>query len=174
MDVLDSGQLPAPRRLSDARREADLRWLHARTGPGRGRRRLIVAGGTLVVAGAVAAGGVVATKSSVASNRNVVQCHTTLDVGRGDDFAGSSMAIARSGPGEGSGPVPIDDAVASCRIPWSQGVLRLGEARPFGPSSTPVPVPALVGCVNSKGVASVFPSSDPAVCDSLGLDRLVP
>ena len=133
-----------------------------------------MAGGALVVAGAVAAAGVVATNSRVASNRNVVQCHTTLDVGSGDDFAGSSMALARSGPDAGAGPISIEDAVGSCRIPWSQGVLRLGEARPFGPSETPFPVPDLVGCVNSKGVAAVFPSSSTAVCDSLGLDRLLP
>jgi hypothetical protein len=174
MDVMDPRQLPAPRRLSDARREADVRWLRARTGPGRGRRRVILAGGALIVAGAVAAGGVVAANSRVASNRNQVQCHTTLDVGRGDDFPGSSMAFARSGPGPGAGPVPVEDAIGSCRIPWSQGVLRLGEPRPFGPSDTPFPVPDLVGCVNSKGVAAVFPSSNPDVCDSLGLDRLLP
>jgi hypothetical protein len=174
MDVLDSSQLPQARHLSDARREADLRWLRARTGPGRGRRRVIVAGGALVVAGAVAAAGVVAVNSREASDRNSVQCHTTLDVGSGDDFAGSSIALARSGSGPEAGPIPIDDAVGSCRIPWSQGVLRLGEARPFGPSETPFPVPHLIGCVNSKGVAAVFPSSNPAVCDSLGLDRLSP
>lgn len=175
-DPLDPSQLTVDREPRQARRAADLAMLATLgAGPRRSRRALFAVAGVAVVAG-VAAGGVIVTQTGVASNKNVVQCHTTLEVGRGDNYAGGDMALARSvkeGDPDTGGLILIEDAVGSCSDLWRWGVVRVGSDTSFPPDGQDHPVPDLVACVNRKGVAAVFPAKSPEVCDSLGLKRLV-
>ena len=174
IDPLDTAQLTAERALPPARREADLAMLRDEASrPSTGRRVGLAVGGLAVVA-SLAATGVVVTRGQEAYNPHVFQCHATLEVG-GDDFRGGDVAFGQSVSsltGEKVGPPPPTDPIAACGLLWRDGVIRAGSDETFQPDGKEHPVPALVACVTSKGVAAVFPSSSPTVCDSLGLERL--
>lgn len=124
---------------------------------------------------AVAVAGVAVTAAAVAgdvfgaaADRSLARCHSTTDLGRGDDFAGTATASADS-----NGIVTTDRAIEACAELWRQGVLTAGASRPGAPDpALGAPVPALVGCVDSDGFAAVFPGRQD-LCASLGLAVLV-
>jgi hypothetical protein len=64
--------------------------------------------------------------------------------------------------GEIAGVTPSEtDPIEACANVWRNGAFS-GRG----------PVPPLIGCVNRRGIAAVFPSASPAFCDTLGFDRL--
>lgn len=170
-DVPDERDIPAARAAAD---KAMLSAIAAQ--PAHPARKAAIVGGTVVIAGALAAGGVLASGSGEPSNRGLVQCHTTLVAGEGDEFDGTTVARAqgaRTGD-PGSGPVSIDDAIAACADLYRQGVLTVGSTNAQGPDPASAGrVPPLVGCVTRDGVAAVFPSDSGALCSSLGMRSLV-
>lgn len=162
--------LPPPREYAPTRLEAEVLMLEGLAGRAprkRFARRWMVAGG-FTAAGVAAAGVALATGTfSTAEDRSLVRCYTTTELGRGDDFSGTSMSV-----GDNHGLVPVERALEACGDLWRQGVLTRGAAQPSGPRPTDVPVPELVGCVDPDGFAAVFPGGG-GLCTSLGLPALV-
>jgi len=102
-----------------------------------------------------------------ATDRSLARCHTTVDLGRGDDFAGTSVSVA-----DAEGIVTIKRAVEACAGLWEQGVLVQGAQTAGQPNpQLKAEAPALVGCVDPDGVAAVFPGGQ-GLCASLGLPGL--
>ncbi len=167
---MNNAMLPPPREYSSGRFEAEVSMLEGLADRGtreRPARRWMVVGG-VAAAGVAVAGAALATGTfSGAEDQSLVRCHTTTDLGRGSDFAGTSTSI-----GNAQGLIPIDRALESCGDLWRQGVLQLGAAQPSGPSGSDAPVPELVGCVDPDGFAAVFPGRE-GLCTSLGLAALV-
>ena len=134
----------------------------------RAPRRLVpVLVGALVAGGAVAGASLAHQVFAPATDRSLARCHTTADLGRGNDFPGTAVAAA-----DRNGNVTIDRAVDACADLWRQGLLtagtdKVGEPNPDGRAT----VPALVGCVDPDGIAAVFPGG-PGLCASLGLTAL--
>jgi hypothetical protein len=175
INPLDPGQLTADRELPPARREADLAMLRSQGDRPPVSRRLLLTLGGLALTSSLAAAGVIVTQSQEPTNTQVFQCHATLDVGRGADYAGGDTAFGQSVnelTGEKVGPPPPTDPIVACGNLWRDGVLRAGTDETFQPDGKEHAVPALVACVTDKGVSAVFPSNSPSVCDSLGLKRL--
>ncbi|CCH77550.1 hypothetical protein BN12_200046 [Nostocoides japonicum T1-X7] len=161
--------LPPTRSFAGPRAEAIEHLLYevvaSRARPRRSRRRMVAAIAGVGLAGAGVA--VARTVLAPAADDSLVRCHSTVQVGRGDDFAGTSVASAVPG----GGPVPMDHAVEACRDLWQQG-LRRGSDRVGSPGAGGSrTVPPLVGCVDTDGVAAVFPG-DPGLCPTLGLRSL--
>lgn len=165
--------LPPTRSFAGPRAEAIEHLLYevaaSSARPRRSRRRMVAAMAGVGLAGAAVAGVAVArTVLAPAADPSLVRCHSTMQVGRGDDFAGTSLASAVPG----GGPVPMDHAVEACRDLWQQGLLRRGSDRVGSPGAGGSrTVPPLVGCVDTDGVAAVFPG-DPGLCPTLGLRSL--
>lgn len=109
----------------------------------RGRGPWVIGGVVALVVLSTAAFAVL--RRDRASDPTGVLCYATADVDAGD------RAVLP----------PSDDPVAACAVPWSDGTFSRAGA------------PALVGCVNDAGVATVFPG-DPSVCSQLGLAELEP
>ncbi|MGL4745074.1 MAG: hypothetical protein ACRCXL_11885, partial [Dermatophilaceae bacterium] len=174
MDVLT----PPPLRDFPQEREAAIAELLGDLAEGRARRQVIpdirrrtwIVGGVAAAGVAVAGGAVVSGTFSTAPDRSLVRCHTTTDLGRSEEFDGTSVAAA-----DADGVVTLDRAVAACADLWRQGVLTADAAQPDGPGEPGAPdavVPDLVGCVDPDGFAAVFPGRD-GLCVNLGLDSLV-
>ncbi len=164
--------VPAPRPVPAQRAMADRNMLMAHPLDDRrmaGGRKAAIGVATALTCAAVAAAGVLVTDQTSPTNKITVQCHTTTALGDGNDFAGSSLALATATTDV---PVPIADAVGACADLWQQGVLQKGVAVTKGPNGRVNAVPPLVGCVTTAGIAAVFPSSDPRLCSGLGLRGL--
>lgn len=168
--------VPAARALPVARRIAERAQLVALVaGPVRStiwRPLALAAGGVALATATGAAFAFFGTEE--ATDRSVVQCHTTVEAARGVDFDGAGVELR--GPveqGDGERAVPIQDAVDRCADLWKQGVLRLGAPNAQLPTGQVEEVPPLTACLTEHGVASVFPT-DLDVCASLGLRRLDP
>ena len=168
------GNLPPAREYASARATATEQMLAdvvAGSNAPAGHRRKAVTwvAGAAVVGVAVAGAAVAREAFAPAPDRSLARCHTTADPGRGDNFAGSSVAAA-----DANGVVAIDRAIESCADLWRQGMFtlgsdhRVGEPNPAGSAA----VPPLVGCVDPDGVAAVFPGGK-NLCTSLGLAVLV-
>lgn len=165
--------VPPARDYTGARKAATQHMLTemivgART-PAAHRRRTVAWLTGMAIAGGAVAGAAVATNAfAPAADRSLARCHSTADLGRGDNFAGTSVAAA-----DANGIVTIDHAVQSCADLWRQGILtegadQIGEPSPGGGAR----IPPLVGCVDSDGFAAVFPGDD-GLCARLGLASLV-
>lgn len=106
-------------------------------------RRWIMAAGAAAVMASTAAAAWIVTRP--ADNPLAVAC-----------YAQPSLQ------GEIAGVTPNEtDPIEACANVWRSGAFA-GRG----------PVPPLVGCVNRRGIAAVFPAASPAFCDSLGFDRL--
>lgn len=131
-----------------ARRDADI-LAHVLQQPrtasvtARSRRRPWLVGGGLVVVVLATAAFAVLRISSV-SDPTGVACMASTDP------QGDVVALA-----------PSPDPIAACAVLWSSGTLGDGE------------VPPLSGCVNSAGLAAVYPA-DSEICGRLGLAELDP
>jgi hypothetical protein len=108
----------------------------------RHRRWIMTAGAAVVMASTAAAAWIV---TRPADNPLTVAC-----------YAQPSLQ------GEIAGVAPSEiNPIEACANVWRSGAFA-GRG----------PVPPLVGCVNRRGVAAVFPAASPAFCDTLGFDRL--
>ncbi|WP_353952279.1 hypothetical protein V6K52_02205 [Knoellia sp. S7-12] len=166
---MNNTMLPPPREYSSGRFEAEVSMLEGLADRGtrkRPARRWMVVGGVAAAGVALAGAAVVTGTFSKAEDKSLVRCHTTTDLGRGKDFAGTSTSV-----GNAQGLIPIDRALESCADLWRQGVLTLGAAQPSGPRGSDAAVPELVGCVDPDGFAAVFPGRE-GLCSSLGLTSL--
>lgn len=165
--------VPPAREYTGARRAAAqqmlTRMVASSLTPAAHRRRTVAwVAGVAIAGGAVVGAAVAKSAFAPAADRSLARCHSTTDLGRGDDFAGTSVAAA-----DAHGIVTIDHAVQSCAGLWREGILKEGANQIGEPSATGVArVPPLVGCVDSDGVAAVFPGDD-GLCASLGLPSLV-
>jgi hypothetical protein len=101
-----------------------------------------------------------------------VQCHTTVEVARGVDFAGAGVHLRQPLEFDGRGrAAAIQSAVGKCAELWEQGILQLGAPNAHGPTGRLEKVPPLTACLTQEGVAAVFPT-ERDVCSSLGLRGL--
>ena len=168
-----NGTLPPTRVYAGLRAAASQEMLadvvRRSAAPGARRRKTAAWVAGVGVSGAVVAGAAVAKEVfGSAPDRSLARCHTTTDLGRGGDFAGASVAAA-----DAHGVVTIDRAIDACANVWSQGMLTVGSNQLSEPNpAASAPVPPLVGCVDSDGVAAIFPGGK-GLCTSLGLPALV-
>jgi hypothetical protein len=144
-----------------AREEPATRWW---------RKRRNVTGG-LVVALIVATGGGTAAAYAYlhprpVTDRGSARCYSEAVYTRGSSFPGTTIAQATTTGNLGS----VQDALDTCAALWRVGLLRLGSPSVIPPAakSSTYPVPELVGCTLSNGVAAVFPGP-PDTCDQLGI-----
>lgn len=171
--MIDS--VPNPRPMSDSRRQAHRALLEAAVAAPegatsrrwRGRGIAVAAMTGLALTGATAAAAYVAF--APATDTSVVRCYSDTIVGSGNDFHGTTVAVADP---NGSGPVAITDALAACTQVWTDGVITEGALNAQGPTDEGVryAVPSLSACVAADGVAVVFPGVN--VCAGLGLPTL--
>jgi hypothetical protein len=166
--------LPPTRDLPPAQIDAmraELEAFVAREEPARRwwRKRRNITGG-LVVALIVATGGGTAAAYAylhprAVTDRGSARCYSELVYVRGANFPGTTIAQATTTGNLGS----VQDALDTCAALWRIGLLRLGSASVIPPvRGRSYPVPALVGCTMSNGVAAVFPGP-PDTCNQLGL-----
>jgi hypothetical protein len=135
------------------------------------RKRRNVIGGFVVALLVATSGGTAAAYAYLhprpVTNKGYARCYSELVDVRGSNFPGTTIAQATA-TGSGS-PGLVSDALDTCAALWRVGLLRLGSpsvSPPKGGAS--YPVPALVGCTLSSGVAAVFPGP-PSGCNQLGL-----
>jgi hypothetical protein len=169
-------EVPAARELPSARRVAERSQLvavAARPARSFATRPLALAAGGLALA-SVTGAAVAILGADEATNRREVRCHTTVEVARGVDFAGTGVELREPLQlGAGQRAEAIREAVGLCADLWRQGVLRLGEPNALGPTGQVEEVPPLTPCLTEDGVAAVFPTNRD-VCTSLGMLRLDP
>jgi hypothetical protein len=136
-------------------------------------KRILISGVAVALA---ATGGAIVMQLPV-TDKSSIDCFARAEL-HGSWFPGTTVVLGEGTPvGEPStsrNPIPIEDALAACRVVWAQHVLDPGA--PDGrthpslrdrSSSYPVPDPLTV-CVLSDGRAAVIPG-DENVCSSLGL-----
>lgn len=122
--------------------------------------------GVLVVGiGATAAG--VVLQAQTVSNEQIVHCLESDQRAPDGSYPGGMGSLAST-----TGETRAIEAVEFCTMMWEQGAMEPG----FDPRSTtnaPGEVPeAFVVCVMPDGSAAAVPSSEPAVCQRLGLAPL--
>ena len=160
-------QLPPARRLPTSRRYAARRQLEefvSRRRVPRRRRRFILGIAFIAVVGSAAAG-ITLLRSSPVTDRTKARCYTVTTLGSGDTFSGTTI----SAPGTPGSTAQVNNAIATCSDFWRQGFLLAGKTGIQRPSPhTSNPVPGLVACTLSSGIAGVFPG-DQDTCASLGL-----
>jgi hypothetical protein len=136
-------------------------------------KRILLSG---VAVALVATGGAAVMQLPV-TDKSSILCFARAEL-HGNQFPGTTVVLGegtRVGePSTQRNPIPIEDALAACRVVWAQHVLDPdapnGRAHPSlydRSSSHPVPHPLTV-CVLSDGRAAVIPG-DEKVCTSLGL-----
>ncbi|MGI8696176.1 MAG: hypothetical protein ACR2JQ_05935 [Mycobacteriales bacterium] len=170
--MIDIGDVPPSRPMSPAARARCLHLInsiHQDERRRRRRRRTLGTAATLITAAATTGGVAVAQhvlKPAPVTDKSVAHCYSapTRASGTGS-YPGTDIGIA---PANGDGPVPIQNAVAACSLPWRDGILRVGAARPHIPDGKVHPVPHLIGCTLEDGTAAVFPG-DAGTCERLGL-----
>jgi hypothetical protein len=160
-------QLPPSRRLPTSRRYAARRQLEdlvsSRKTP-RWRRRFILGIAIAAVLGG-AATGITLLRSSPVTDRNTARCYTSADVGKGEVFSGTTVAV----PGVPGSKAQVDNALSLCSDLWRQGFLLPGTAGMQRPApKTNNAVPPLTACVLPSGIAGIFPG-DSQTCEALGL-----
>jgi len=104
-------------------------------------------------------------KPAPVTNKGMAHCSAVAKLSSGNTYAGPEIAFA---PANGNGPVPIQNAIAACSLPWRDGILRAGSTRQHTPDGKTHPVPHLVGCTLMDGSAAVFPGNA-ETCQRLGL-----
>jgi len=166
-DVPAARPLPATRRGVERAQLVALVRRPVRSPAG---RPLVLAAGGLALA-AVTGAAFEYFGSDEVTDRSEVQCHTTVEVARGAEYAGAGVQLrAPVEVGAGEPSVSIQDAVSACADLWEQGVLRPGQ-NAQDPTGQVEAVPPLTACLTEHGVAAVFPT-DQDVCASLGLRGL--
>jgi hypothetical protein len=166
-------EVPEAPPMSVARRVAERDQLVALVArpDGSARRPLVLAAAGIAIA-SVTAAGLAFFGNDEATDRRQVQCHTTVEVARGVDFAGAGVELRRPLElGAGDRAEQIRQAVGRCAELWELGILRLGAPNAQPPTGRTEEVPPLTACLTRDGVAAVFPTSQD-VCASLGLQRL--
>jgi hypothetical protein len=103
--------------------------------------------------------------------RDSGRCYSGISTDYGDDFPGTTVAVASS-PGSTPADVP-PQLVQACAAVWRAGILQLNQSQVGGAPAGTYPVPPLVACVLPSGQAAVFPGQ-PDTCDGLGLAPLEP
>lgn len=123
------------------------------------------AGALVVGLGATAAG--VVLQAQTVSNETVVHCLLSDERAADGSYPGSMGSMASA-----DGEARVIEAIEVCTMMWEQGAMDPG----FDPRSTtnaPGEVPeAFVVCVMPDGSAAAVPSSEPAICQRLGLAPL--
>ncbi|WP_157002686.1 hypothetical protein [Agromyces laixinhei] len=122
--------------------------------------------GVLVVGiGATAAG--VVLQAQTVSNEQVVHCLLSDERAADGSYPGSMGSLASA-----DGEARAVEAVEACTMMWQQGAMEPGF-NPRSATNAPGEVPeAFVVCVMPDGSAAAVPSSEPAVCQRLGLAPL--
>ncbi len=116
----------------------------------RSRRRggLIIAGAAILGTTSAAAAYVV-TRDQPSEPAALVSCHAD------ERFPGAALALEPS----------ADDPIARCTEAWREGRLP----NPDEPSAPRAEAPALIACTGPGLGVNVFPSSDPELCQRLGM-----
>jgi hypothetical protein len=133
------------------------------------RKRRTITGGFVVALIVTTGGGTAAAYAYLhpraVTDKGSARCYSEFVNVRGSNFPGTTIAQATSTGSPGS----VQDALDTCAALWQVGLLRLGSPSVIPPKAgASYPVPALVGCTLSNGVAAVFPGPSNG-CDELGL-----
>ncbi|MFB2554198.1 hypothetical protein [Herbiconiux liangxiaofengii] len=144
-------------RLSDERRAAMRGWVLDYVARRRRMRRRIVVAGTGVLTAAALGAAAWVVVAPQAEQERTVTCYSAADLG-------SASADGERYSGDAVGD-PGEHALSMCSALWAAGVLPVGGAAP-SPGATPAPVPPLTVCVRSDQTLVVFPTGDPAFCES--------
>lgn len=165
--MIDIEEVPDPRLMPANSRRATHTLLEQVVNRPPHRLRWTTRGGVLLSLGvaAVLSGGAatayVALTPAPVTDNGVARCYSQPSLAGGDDFPGTSVALAAPR----SGRAQITDAVQLCAQAWRDGAVT-GQ----GPASggAPRPVPQLVECTLPSGIAAVFPGAS-TTCQKLGL-----
>lgn len=169
----DPTELPPLRVLTADLKAAYRRQLEHATRRGTGGRRYAGSAAAIVAVGATA----VVTMGAFtlhhytaksATDTATVRCYTTADIGDDSTFHGTDVGLAQS-----NGPAaPATSAIEQCSALWRAGVITAGSRNAQRSTAVNSPVPALVACRLSNGMAGVFPGG-PSTCAQLQLPSLV-
>lgn len=136
------------------------------------RRRVAIVVPAVIGVLVLTAGALVVAHSTV-SDKSAVTCVARAEKNFWGEMPGTRVTMLNADSADGSdGPVPINDALATCSDLWAQHLLD--ASIPSGVNHDPVdrafsyPVPSpLSVCVMSDGTAAVIPGPESA-CASLG------
>jgi hypothetical protein len=137
----------------------------------RRRRRLALGWGGLGVLalGAAATAGAVLLQPVELSDFTVVFCMSSAERNADGSYPGSGASMAAE---DRQGAATIDDPIGFCRMVWEQGVFEPGHD-PLAVTNPPGRAPdEMQLCVGPYDMLSVVPSSNPSICQAIGLAPL--
>lgn len=153
-------ELPARRRAAARHQLVAVAGSSRRT-RGKGKKTAMTAGAAALVLATGAAAFAVAEFQPV-TDRSQARCYSVADA--------SSEFVAIGEASRPASTADVQNAVRVCASLFRQGLLQAGVAGVVTSANTAVrhPVPALVACTMSSGIAAVFPGGH-RTCAQLGL-----